>query len=63
MKVNRLLKKLEVSEEEAEYHMKMEIRDSLYYLDRIRERGRKTQAEIDKLKEETRALIKEMQAA
>lgn len=52
-----------IRQEEAEYHMKMEIRDSLYYLDRIRKRAQKTQAEIDKLKEETRALIKELQAA
>lgn len=52
-----------IRQEEDEYHMKMEIRASLYYLNRIRERAQKTQAEIDKLKKETRALIKEMQAA
>jgi hypothetical protein len=52
-----------MQEDPAEHKLKKEIRAALVHVDRVRKQAQKTQAEIDKLKKETRALIKEMQAA
>ncbi|HEY0323774.1 MAG TPA: hypothetical protein VGC66_22670 [Pyrinomonadaceae bacterium] len=46
-----------------DFLLKRKIRAAFARVDRVRARAQKTQAEIDKLKKETRALIKEMQAA
>lgn len=50
-------------EDVADYELENEISAALAHVNHVRKQAKKTQAEIDKLKKETRALIKDMQAA
>lgn len=52
-----------VEKEPDDDKLEKEIRAAFSHVERVRARAQKRQVEIDKLKKETRALIKKLQAA